>query len=425
MLPLKLIQDQSDFIIERLKIKNFDATQIIGQILSTDEKRRALQTRIDIQLADLNNLARQIGQLYKDGKSEEAESAKNQTFEIKELNRVLKEEHTAMEVQLQDLVVQLPNLPHELVPAGRTADDNQLIRTGGIIPEPDVNRKPHWDLLAGSGLIDFELGVKLTGAGFPVYQREAARLQRALINFFLDQGLKAGFTEVQPPIMVNEDSAYGTGQLPDKEAQMYRSEADGLYLIPTAEVPVTNIFRDEILSADQLPVKYMAYTPCFRREAGSWGSHVRGLNRLHQFDKVEIVQVRHPDNSYAGLEEMVSYVESLVNLLELPYRIIRLCGGDMSFTSAMTYDFEVFAAGQGRWLEVSSVSNFESFQANRLKLRFRDKGDKRTQLAHTLNGSALALPRIVAGLLENNQRGNEILIPEILHPYTGFDRIRL
>ena len=425
MLPLKLIQEQGDFIIERLKIKNFDATQIIGRILSADEKRRALQTRIDIQLADLNNLAKQIGQLYKDGKSQEAEAARNQTFEIKEQNRILKEEHAAVELQLQEMTVQLPNLPHILVPAGKTADDNQLIRTGGIIPEPDMNRKPHWDLLAGSGLIDFELGVKLTGAGFPVYQREAARLQRALINFFLDQGLKAGFTEVQPPILVNEDSAYGTGQLPDKEAQMYRSEADGLYLIPTAEVPVTNIFRDEILSADQLPVKYMAYTPCFRREAGSWGSHVRGLNRLHQFDKVEIVQVRHPDDSYAGLDEMVAYVESLVSLLELPYRIIRLCGGDMGFTSAMTYDFEVFAAGQGRWLEVSSVSNFESFQANRLKLRFRDKGEKRTQLAHTLNGSALALPRIVAGLLENNQHGNEISIPEILHPYTGFDRIRL
>jgi len=425
MLPLKLIQEQGDFIIERLKIKNFDATQIIGLIQSTDERRRALQTQIDIQLSDLNNLAKQIGQLYKDGKAPEAEAAKNQTVEIKEQNRILKEEHALIESQLQEMVVQLPNLPHISVPPGKSADDNLLIRSGGVIPEPDVNRKPHWDLLAGTGLIDFELGVKLTGAGFPVYQREAARLQRALINFFLDQGLKAGFTEVQPPIMVNEDSAYGTGQLPDKEAQMYRSEADGLYLIPTAEVPVTNIFRDEILSADQLPVKYMAYTPCFRREAGSWGSHVRGLNRLHQFDKVEIVQVRHPDNSYEGLDEMVAYVESLVNLLELPYRIIRLCGGDMSFTSAMTYDFEVFAAGQGRWLEVSSVSNFESFQANRLKLRFRDKGDKRTQLAHTLNGSALALPRIVAGLLENNQHGNEIFIPEILQPYTGFDRIRL
>jgi len=425
MLPLKLIQEQSEFVIDRLKIKNFDASVIVGQILSTDEKRRALQTRIDMQLADLNAIAREIGQLYKEGKSQEADNAKNRTFEIKEQNRLLKEEHSALEAQLQELVVQLPNLPHELVPPGKSANDNQLIRTGGIIPEPDPNRKPHWDLLAGTGLIDFELGVKLTGAGFPVYQREAARLQRALINFFLDQGIKAGFTEVQPPILVNEDSAYGTGQLPDKEAQMYRSEADGLYLIPTAEVPVTNIFRDEILSADQFPVRYMAYTPCFRREAGSWGSHVRGLNRLHQFDKVEIVQVRHPDNSYAGLDEMVAYVESLVNLLKLPYRIIRLCGGDMSFTSAMTYDFEVFAAGQGRWLEVSSVSNFESFQANRLKLRFRDKGDKRTQLAHTLNGSALALPRIVAGLIENNQQGNEIIIPEILHPYTGFDRIRL
>jgi seryl-tRNA synthetase len=425
MLPIKLIQEQSDFVIERLRIKNFDAAPLVSRILETDEQRRALQTKIDIQLADLNNLARQIGQLYKEGKSAEAEAAKNQTFEIKEQNRILKEEHAVIEIQLQDLVVQLPNLPHELVPPGRSADDNHLIRTGGEIPEADANRKPHWDLLAGSGLIDFELGVKLTGAGFPVYQREMARLQRALINFFLDQGIKAGFTEVQPPILVNEDSAYGTGQLPDKEAQMYRSEADGLYLIPTAEVPVTNIFRDEILSGDQLPVKYMAYTPCFRREAGSWGSHVRGLNRLHQFDKVEIVQVRHPDNSYAGLEEMVTYVESLVNLLELPYRIIRLCGGDMGFTSAMTYDFEVYAAGQGRWLEVSSVSNFESFQANRLKLRFREKGDKRTQLAHTLNGSALALPRIMAGLIENNQHGNEILIPAVLQPYTGFDRIRL
>jgi seryl-tRNA synthetase len=425
MLPLKLIQENSAFIIERLKIKNFDATPIIGRILATDERRRSLQTSIDIQLADLNNLAKQIGQLFKEGKSQEADEAKTQTFQIKEQNRILKEEHSALEIELQDLVVQLPNLPYELVPAGKTPDDNQLIRTGGTIPEPDTNRKAHWDLLAGSGLIDFELGVKLTGAGFPVYMREAARLQRALINFFLDQGLKAGFTEVQPPIMVNEASAYGTGQLPDKEAQMYRSEADGLYLIPTAEVPVTNIFRDEILAAEQMPIKYMAYTPCFRREAGSWGSHVRGLNRLHQFDKVEIVQVRHPDNSYEGLEEMVNYVESLVNLLELPYRIIRLCGGDMSFTSAMTYDFEVFAAGQGRWLEVSSVSNFESFQANRLKLRFREKGDKRTRLAHTLNGSALALPRIMAGLLENNQHGNEILIPEILHSYTGFDRIRL
>jgi len=425
MIPLKLIQEQSDFVIERLKIKNFDAKDIVNKILLADEKRRALQTQMDAQLAELNSLAKQIGQLFKEGKAPEAEAAKNRTFEVKEQNRLLKEEHAAVEQTLQDLAVQLPNLPHPLVAPGKSADDNQLIRTGGTIPEPDSNRKAHWDLLAGSGLIDFEMGVKLTGAGFPVYKKEAARLQRALINFFLDQGLKAGFTEVQPPIMVNEASAYATGQLPDKEAQMYRSEADGLYLIPTAEVPVTNIFRDEILSADQLPLKYMAYTPCFRREAGSWGSNVRGLNRLHQFDKVEIVQVRHPDNSYQGLDEMVQYVESLVNLLELPYRIIRLCGGDISFTSAMTYDFEVWAAGQGRWLEVSSVSNFESFQANRLKLRFKEKGDKKTQLAHTLNGSALALPRIMAGLIENNQKGNEILIPKILHPYTGFDRIRL
>jgi len=425
MLSLKLIQEKSEFVIERLKIKNFNAETLVGQILELDEKRRALQTRIDNQLAELNNLSKQIGQLYKDGKASEAELAKNQTASIKEENRLLKEEHNTIETTLQELLVQLPNLPYTLVPPGKTPEENQLIRSGGTIPEPDPSRKPHWDLIANNTLIDFELGVKLTGAGFPVYKREAARLQRALINFFLDQGIKAGYMEVQPPIVVNEDSAYGTGQLPDKEGQMYRAEPDGFYLIPTAEVPVTNIFRDEILSAEQLPLKYMAYTPCFRREAGSWGAHVRGLNRLHQFDKVEIVQVRHPEDSYNGLEEMVSYVESLVSSLGLPYRIIRLCGGDMSFTSAMTYDFEVFAAGQGRWLEVSSVSNFESFQANRLKLRFRDKNDKKTYLAHTLNGSALALPRIMAGLLENNQSGNEILIPEVLRPYTGFDRIRL
>ncbi len=425
MLSLKLIQEQSSFVIERLKIKNFNAETLVGQILSLDEKRRSLQTLTDNHLAELNNLAKQIGQLYKEGKAAEAEGAKNQTASIKEENRILKEEHTAAEEQLQSLLVQLPNLPYQLVPPGKTPDDNQLIRTGGTIPEAGKGLKPHWDLIAGNNLIDFELGVKLTGAGFPVYKREAARLQRALINFFLDRGIQAGYTEVQPPILVNEDSAYGTGQLPDKEGQMYRAEPEGFYVIPTAEVPVTNIFRDEILSADQLPVKYMAYTPCFRREAGSWGAHVRGLNRLHQFDKVEIVQVRHPDDSYNGLEEMVNYVESLVQSLGLPYRIIRLCGGDMSFTSAMTYDFEVYAAGQGRWLEVSSVSNFESFQANRLKLRYRDKNDKKTQLAHTLNGSALALPRIMAGLLENNQSGNEILIPAVLQPYTGFDRILL
>ncbi len=425
MLSLKLIQEQSSFVIERLKTKNFNAENLVGQILSLDEKRRSLQTRTDNQLAELNNLAKQIGQLYKEGKAAEAEGAKIQTAAIKEENRILKEEHAAAETQLQALLVQLPNLPYHLVPPGKTPEDNQLIRSGGNIPDAGKGLKPHWDLIAGNNLIDFELGVKLTGAGFPVYKREAARLQRALINFFLDRGIQAGYTEVQPPILVNEDSAYGTGQLPDKEGQMYRAEPDGFYLIPTAEVPVTNIFRDEILQSEQLPVKYMAYTPCFRREAGSWGAHVRGLNRLHQFDKVEIVQVRRPEDSYAGLEEMVSYVESLVQSLELPYRIIRLCGGDMSFTSAMTYDFEVFAAGQGRWLEVSSVSNFESFQANRLKLRYRDKNDKKTQLAHTLNGSALALPRIMAGLLENNQRGNEILIPAVLQPYTGFDRILL
>ncbi|MDD2571194.1 MAG: serine--tRNA ligase [Bacteroidales bacterium] len=425
MLTIKLIQEQTDLVAERLRIKNFEATSLLNEILQLDDLRRSIQSRMDNQLAELNSLSKQIGQFYREGKTSEAEAAKEKTAEFKEQGRILKEQLTQTENQIQELLVQLPNLPHELVPAGKTADDNLLIRSGGIIPTADPERKAHWDLLQSSKLIDFELGNKLTGAGFPVYKKEAARLQRALINFFLDQGIKAGYTEVQPPILVNQDSAYGTGQLPDKEGQMYHAEADGLYLIPTAEVPVTNIFRDEILEAADLPLRYIAYTPCFRREAGSWGSHVRGLNRLHQFDKVEIVQVRHPQNSYQGLDEMVNYVESLVSLLNLPYRIIRLCGGDMSFTSAMTYDFEVWAAGQGRWLEVSSVSNFESFQANRLKLRFKEKGDKRTTLAHTLNGSALALPRIVAAILENNQKGNEIMIPEILHPYTGFDRISL
>lgn len=425
MLPLKLIQENSQYVIERLKIKNFNAEPLVSEILALDEQRRALQTRMDNQQAELNNLAKQIGNLYKEGKQAEAESAKNQTAALKEDNKHLKEEHDLAEGKLQELIVQLPNLPHSLVPAGKSAEENLLIRSGGTIPEPNTTRKPHWDLISANNLIDFELGVKLTGAGFPVYKGQAARLQRALINFFLDKGLEAGYTEVQPPIVVNEDSAYGTGQLPDKEGQMYRAEPDGFYLIPTAEVPVTNIFRDEILPLESLPVRYMAYTPCFRREAGSWGSHVRGLNRLHQFDKVEIVQVRHPEDSYQGLEEMVSYVESLVSSLGLPYRIIRLCGGDMSFTSAMTYDFEVWAAGQGRWLEVSSVSNFESFQANRLKLRFRDKNDKKPQLAHTLNGSALALPRIVAGILEYYQDGNSVIVPDVLKPYTGFDKINL
>ena len=425
MLPLKLIQEKSGFVIERLKIKNFDAVTLVGDILRFDDQRRSMQVRMDNQLSELNGLSVKIGRLFKEGKPAEAEAAKQDTFRLKEENRRLKEEHSAVATRLQELIIQLPNLPHELVPPGKTAEDNQLIREGGPTLPKDPGRKAHWDLLGPSGLLDFELGVKLAGAGFPVYKKEIARLQRALINFFIDRGIGAGYTEVQPPVLVNESSAFGTGQLPDKEGQMYHAEPDGFYLIPTAEVPVTNMFRDEIIPSEQLPLKYVAYTPCFRREAGSWGAHVRGLNRLHQFDKVEIVQVRHPENSYKGLEEMVGYVESLVQALELPYRIIRLCGGDMSFTSAMTYDFEVFAAGQGRWLEVSSVSNFESFQANRLKLRFRDKNDKHTHLAHTLNGSALALPRIMAGILEDNQVGNEIRVPSVLHPYTGFDRIRL
>jgi len=423
MLPIKIIQEQPEFVIERLKIKNFNASDLVPQIIELDQKRKSIQIEMDQLLNELNQLSKEIGLLFKAGKNNEANEAKARTTEIKEKTRLLKEDHQLTEDELLKIQLVLPNLPHESVPPGKTPDDNLEIRAGGDIMPANFIRKPHWDLASEFELIDFEMGVKLTGAGFPVYLPYAARMQRSLINFFLDAASKAGYREVQPPIMVNADSAYATGQLPDKEGQMYQVPNDDLYLIPTAEVPVTNIFRDVILNEEQLPQKYVAYTPCFRREAGSWGSHVRGLNRLHQFDKVEIVQIRHPQNSYQGLDEMVAYVESLIQKLGLKYRIIRLCGGDMSFTSAMTYDFEVFAAGQQRWLEVSSVSNFESFQANRLKLRFKDKAEKRPQLAHTLNGSALALPRIMAALLENNQGPDYIEIPEILRRYTGFDRI--
>ncbi len=423
MLTINLIREKKDFIIDRLKIKNFDAEEILDRILALDSSRREIQIRTDALQAEMNRISKQIGTLMKEGRKEEAESARERTYSMKEEIKLLLDKVSPVEEELRNEIIRLPNLPNELVAPGHSAEDNVVVREGGMIPELAANAVPHWDLIKKYDIIDFELGIKLTGAGFPVYKGKGARLERALINFFLDQGVKAGYTEVMPPIMVNEDSGFGTGQLPDKEGQMYHVGIDNFYLIPTAEVPVTNIYRDMILGSDQLPVKNIAYTPCFRREAGSWGSHVRGLNRLHQFDKVEIVQISHPDRSYESLEEMVKHVESLVLSLELPYRIIRLCGADMSFTSAMTYDFEVWSAAQKRWLEVSSVSNFESFQANRLKCRFREKGDKQTRLVHTLNGSALALPRIVAAILENNQEEKGIRIPALLIPYTGFDYI--
>ncbi len=423
MLTLKLIQSNPDFVIERLKVKNFDATQIINQVNELNTQRKLTQTRVDNLKAEMNNLSKEIGNLFKEGKTSEANAAKEKTAELKEEIKNLDQTFAEIDDKLNNLVVMLPNIPHQLVPEGRTAEDNLEIRRGGSIPALPENKMPHWDLIKKYDIIDFELGIKLTGAGFPVYKGKGAKLQRALINFFLDEGEKAGYREVQPPIMVNEDSGFGTGQLPDKEGQMYHATADNLYLVPTAEVPVTNIYRDEILEEAELPIKNMAYTPCFRREAGSWGAHVRGLNRLHQFDKVEIVQIAHPDNSYEILDQMVAHVENLISKLGLPYRIIRLCAGDMSFTSAMTYDFEVFSAAQERWLEVSSVSNFETFQANRLKCRYKGKDSKKTELVHTLNGSALALPRIVAAILENYQTKDGISIPEVLVPFCGFNKI--
>ncbi|MDR0668412.1 MAG: serine--tRNA ligase [Prevotellaceae bacterium] len=419
MLTLKLIREQPDFVIERLRIKQFDASELAPQIIAVDNERKALQTALDANLAQQNTVAKQIGLLMQQGKRSEAEAAKQQTAQLKERSKTLEQQLAGIEKQRDDLLVLLPNLPSEQVPAGRTPDDNLIVREGGRKPALS-QALPHWELAAKYDLIDFEWGVKLTGAGFPVYKGKGARLQRALIAYFLDCNIAAGYTEIQPPLMVNEASAFGTGNLPDKEGQMYHAAVDNFYLIPTAEVPVTNIYRDVILNAADLPVKMTAYTPCFRREAGSYGKDVRGLNRLHQFDKVEIVQLRLPQESYSALDEMVRHVERLVQSLELPYRIVKLCGGDMSFTAALTFDFEVFAAAQERWLEVSSVSNFETFQANRLKLRYRDE-TKKIQLAHTLNGSALALPRIVAALLENNQTPDGVRIPKALQPYTGFE----
>lgn len=419
MLTLKLIQENPEFVIERLAVKHFDAREIVHQVLSLYQKRNEFQIESDGFKAEMNQLSREIGMLIKDGKTAEADKAKERTVVLKDMIRQHDEDFASIDVQMASLQVLLPNLPSSLVPKGRTPEDNMVVAKGGIIPVLPQGSKPHWDLAAQYNLIDFELGVKISGAGFPVYKGFGARLQRALINFFLDQGRAAGYLEVQPPYVVNEASGFGTGQLPDKEGQMYHCQVDNLYLIPTAEVPVTNIFRDVIVEARDLPVKTTAYSACFRREAGSYGKDVRGLNRLHQFDKVEIVQVAHPDKSYESLEQMVSYVQSLVEKLGLPYRILRLCGGDMSFTSALTYDFEVWSAGQERWLEVSSVSNFESFQSNRLKLRYREEGNKKPQLAHTLNGSALALPRIVASILENYQTPDGIRVPEVLVPYMG------
>lgn len=423
MLQLNFIRDNREETIQRLTKKHVkNAAEVVDAILAKDTERRRAQAESDSLKADANQIARQIGELMKAGKKAEADDAKNKSTALKETEKKLETVLSTIETELYEILVQLPNLPNEAVPEGRTPEDNAVVFEHGSIPALHEGAVPHWDLASKYNLIDFELGVKLTGAGFPVYKGKGARLQRALINYFLDRATAAGYLEVQPPILVNKDSGFGTGQLPDKEGQMYFVNEDELYLIPTAEVPITNIYRDVILKAEELPVKNCGYTPCFRREAGSYGKDVRGLNRLHQFDKVEIVQVAHPSNSYEVLEEMRHFVAGLLKELNLPFRTLLLCGGDMSFASAKTYDMEVYSAAQQKWLEVSSVSNFESFQSNRLKLRFRE-GSEKPQLAHTLNGSALALPRIVAALLENNQTPEGIRLPEVLHTYTGFEWI--
>ena len=422
MLTLKLLRDDPEYVIRKLAVKHFDAREIVTRINELDSNRRALQSELDACLAQQNRIASQIGALMKQGKKDEAEAVKKEVASLKEQSRTLEEKSQANNSELNSLIVLLPNIPCDLVPEGKNSDDNVVVKMGNEIPDLGQNALPHWELARNLDIIDFDLGVKLTGAGFPVYKGKGARLQRALINFFLDVNTKAGYLEVEPPIMVNEASGFGTGQLPDKEGQMYHATLDNYYLVPTAEVPVTNIYRDVILGQNDFPVKMTAYTPCFRREAGSYGKDVRGLNRLHQFDKVEIVRIEKPENSYAALDEMIAHVEGIVKSLGLPYRILRLCGGDLSFTSAITYDFEVYSAAQGRWLEISSVSNFDTYQANRLKLRYKD-ADGKMQLAHTLNGSSLALPRVVAALLEDNQKDGHIVIPEVLRPYTGFDLI--
>ncbi|MEG2527752.1 MAG: serine--tRNA ligase [Mucinivorans sp.] len=424
MLTIKQIRDERQETIARLEKKNVaDVASKLDAIIALDDDRRATQQQLDASLAEQNTIAKTIGQCFKTGDTAQAEELKKQVSRLKEESSTLEAKMAGEQQQIDALVVLLPNRAAEIVPAGRVAADNLNVKQAGAMPVLPQGAKAHWDLVAEKDIIDFDLGVKLTGAGFPVYKGKGARLQRALINFFVDCNTAAGYTEIMPPLMVNEASGFGTGQLPDKEGQMYHCTVDNFYMIPTAEVPVTNIFRDVIVEEKDLPIKMTAYTPCFRREAGSYGKDVRGLNRLHQFDKVEIVEVANPASSYERLQAMVAHVESIVVKLGLPYRILRLCGGDMSFTSALTYDFEVFSAAQEKWLEVSSVSNFESFQANRLKLRYRD-ADRKLQLAHTLNGSSLALPRILAALIENNQTADgSIIIPEVLRSYTGFDKI--
>lgn len=422
MLQLSVLRDQTDFVLAGLAKKRYATAEVdVARILELDKYRRYLQTNRDTNQAEANRLSRHIGDLMKTGDKEGAAALKDESTNLKIALAKGSEELPKVEEELNQLLYKLPNLPHASVPEGRAATDNEIVREHGTKPELGPDAVPHWDLIKKYDIIDFELGVKITGAGFPVYKGKGARLQRALINFFLDEARAAGYTEMQPPILVNEASGYGTGQLPDKEGQMYHDAKDDLYLIPTAEVPLTNIYRDEIIPVEKLPVRLAGYTPCFRREAGSWGADVRGLNRLHQFDKIEIVQITQPEHSYAALETMLAHVEGLLQKLELPYRVLRLCGGDMSFTSALTYDLEVWSAAQGRWLEVSSVSNFETFQANRLKCRYKVEG--KTQLLHTLNGSALALPRIVAALLENNQTPEGIKLPAVLHSYCGFGMI--
>lgn len=422
MLTLKNITDNKDEIIRKLARRGFEAKDLVVKILELNDMRKSNKAKLDESLSQLNIISREIGQLMKAGQKEEAEKTKVKVAEIKESNKQLEENLKIAENEIQKILLQIPNTPADIVPDGRNADDNVTVKEGGDKSELPEGSLPHWDLCEKYDLIDFQLGVKITGAGFPVYKGKGARLQRALINYFLDKARDAGYLEIQPPYLVNEDSGYGTGQLPDKEGQMYHATLDNLYLIPTAEVPVTNIYRDVIVEEKELPIKMTAYSACFRREAGSYGKEVRGLNRLHQFDKVEIVRIDKPEHSYQSLQEMVDYVEGLVDELQLPWRILRLCAGDMGFTSALTYDFEVFSKGQKRWLEVSSVSNFEDYQANRLKCRYRDC-QKRINLVHTLNGSALALPRIVAAIIENNQTSEGIKIPEVLIPYTGFDII--
>lgn len=422
MLTIQQIKENPQYVIDRLKVKGFDGKEKIEKILALDDRRRALQLQADTIAAGLNKQAAEIGKLMKAGEREAAEAAKAEVAKAKEEMKQFATELDAVEKEMTDIRLTIPNIPCEAVPEGKTAEDNVVEKEGGVMPDLPADALPHWELAKKYNIIDFDLGVKITGAGFPVYIGKGARLQRALIQFFLDSANEAGYTEIEPPYVVNEASGYGTGQLPDKEGQMYYVPLDNLYLIPTAEVPVTNIYRDVILNDNQLPVKNCAYSACWRREAGSYGKDVRGLNRLHQFDKVEIVRIEKPENSYAALEEMKDHVQSLLDRLGLPWHILRLCGGDMSFTSAITFDFEVYSAAQKRWLEVSSVSNFETYQAARLKCRYRGE-DKKTRLCHTLNGSALALPRIVAALLENNQTPEGIVIPECLRKYTGFDLI--